>query len=162
MYVDKLHNLQSTIGWGYKSEWGTIYSNHIIMGVWADFFSSAKRMFPFSSLNPFPFKPKENKIREDNFHEKQTISLLLSLTASLKEEIYSIFIVLERFYDGKFNMNTQPWLLNHCWLFFLEYFFSFQGGPWSKRLCRPCISCQVISDSEWKMSIRGDLNWKNP
>ena len=31
-----------------------------------DFFSLAKKMFPFSNLNPIP-KPKETKIREDNF-----------------------------------------------------------------------------------------------
>ena len=40
-------------------------------------------------------------------------------------------------YDVKFNMNAQTWLLNHYWLFLLEYFFPSQGGPWSKRLCRP-------------------------
>ena len=28
-------------------------------------------------------------------------------------------------------------LLNHYWLFLLEYFFPSQGGPWAKRLCRP-------------------------
>ena len=43
------------------------------------FFPSAKRIFPFSYPNPFPFKPKETKIREDNFYEIQIISLLLSL-----------------------------------------------------------------------------------
>ena len=32
-------------------------------------------------------------------------------------------------------MNAQTWLLNHYSL--LEYFSSSQGGPWSKRLCRP-------------------------
>ena len=40
-------------------------------------------------------------------------------------------------YDVKFNMNAQTWLLNHYWLFLLEYFFPSQGGPWAKRLCRP-------------------------
>ena len=40
-------------------------------------------------------------------------------------------------YNVKFNMNAQTWLYNHCWLFLLEYFYSSQGGPWSKRLCRP-------------------------
>ena len=34
-------------------------------------------------------------------------------------------------------MNAQTWLLNYYWLFLLEYFFSSQGGAWSKRLCRP-------------------------
>ena len=40
-------------------------------------------------------------------------------------------------YDVKFNMNAKNLLLNHYWLFLLEYFLSFQGGPWSKRLCGP-------------------------
>ena len=30
-------------------------------------------MLPFSNLNPFPFKPKKSKIREDNFYDMQTI-----------------------------------------------------------------------------------------
>ena len=44
-----------------------------ITGVQVDFFPSAKRMFPFSNLNPFPFKPKKSKIREDNFYDMQII-----------------------------------------------------------------------------------------
>ena len=48
-----------------------------------------------------------------------------------------IFVVGERIHNVKFNMNAQTWLLIHYWLFLLEYFFSSQGGPWSKRLCRP-------------------------
>ena len=43
------------------------------MGVQVDFFPSAKRMLPFSNLNPFPFKTKKSKIREDNFYDMQTI-----------------------------------------------------------------------------------------
>ena len=54
-----------------------------------------------------------------------------------REESSSIFVVGERIYNVKFNMNAQTWLLIHYWLFLLEYFFSSQGGPWSKRLCRP-------------------------
>ena len=45
-------------------------------------FPSAQRIFPFSNLNPFPFKPMETKIRENNFYDMQTISLLLSLCLS--------------------------------------------------------------------------------
>ena len=90
------------------------------------FFPSAQKIFPFSNPNPFPFEPKETKIREDNFSEMKE-----------REESSSIFVVGERIYNVKFNMNAQTWLLNHYWLFLLEYFFSSQGGPWSKRLCRP-------------------------
>ena len=43
------------------------------------FFPLAQKVFHFLNLNPIPFKPKETKIREDNFYEMQTISLLLSL-----------------------------------------------------------------------------------
>ena len=90
------------------------------------FFPSAQKIFPFSNPNPFPFEPKETKIREDNFSEMKE-----------REESSSIFVVGERIYNVKFNMNAQTWLLIHYWLFLLEYFFSSQGGPWSKRLCRP-------------------------
>ena len=90
------------------------------------FFPSAERIFPFSNPNPFPFEPKETKIREDNFSEMKE-----------REESSSIFVVGERIYNVKFNMNAQTWLLIHYWLFLLEYFFSSQRGPWSKRLCRP-------------------------
>ena len=93
------------------------------MGVQADFFPSAQKIFPFSNLNPFPFEPMETNVREDNF--------------SKMKESSSIFIVGEWIYNVKFNMNAQTWLLNHYWLFLLEYFFSSQGGRWSKRLCRP-------------------------
>ena len=48
-------------------------------GVRADFFPSAQRVFPISNLNPFPFRPKETKIREENFYKMQTKCLLLSL-----------------------------------------------------------------------------------
>ena len=96
------------------------------MGVRADFFSFGPKIFPFSNPNPFPFEPKETKIREDNFSEMKE-----------REESSSIFVVGERIYNVKFNMNAQTWLLIHYWLFLLEYFFSSQGGPWSKRLCRP-------------------------
>ena len=90
------------------------------------FFPSAQKIFPFSNPNPFPFEPKETKIWEDNFSEMKE-----------REESSSIFVVGERIYNVKFNMNAQTWLLIHYWLFLLEYFFSSQGGPWSKRLCRP-------------------------
>ena len=90
------------------------------------FFPLAQKIFPFSNPNPFPFEPKETKIREDNFSEMKE-----------REESSSIFVVGERIYNVKFNMNAQTWLLIHYWLFLLEYFFSSQGGPWSKRLCRP-------------------------
>ena len=90
------------------------------------FFPSAQKIFPFSNPNPFPFEPKETKIRENNFSEMKE-----------REESFSIFVVGERIYNVKFNMNAQTWLLIHYWLFLLEYFFSSQGGPWSKRLCRP-------------------------
>jgi len=95
-------------------------SKHIETKSWAyekTFFPSAEKFFPFSNPNPFPFEPKETKIRENNFSE-------------MKERE-------ERIYNVKFNMNAQTWLLSHYWLFLLEYFFSSQGGPWSKRLCRP-------------------------
>ena len=48
------------------------------MGVLADFFPSAQRIFPFSNLNPFPFEPNETKIREDIFSDmKEREDLLL-------------------------------------------------------------------------------------
>ena len=50
---------------------------------------------------PFPFEPKETKIREDIFSEMKE-----------REESSSIFVVLERIYNVKFNMNAQTWLLN--------------------------------------------------
>ena len=50
-----------------------------IHDVQVDFFSFGPKNVSFSKLNPFPFKPKETKIREDNFYEIQIISLLLSL-----------------------------------------------------------------------------------
>ena len=82
--------------------------------------------FPFSNRNPFPFKPKETKIREDKFYEMYE-----------REESSSIIVALERLFNVKFNMNAQTWLLNHYWMFLLECCFSSQGGPLSKRLCRP-------------------------
>ena len=66
------------------------------------FFPSAKFFFLFSNPNPFPFEPKETKIREDNFSEMKE-----------REESSSIFVVGERIYNVKFNMNAQTWLLNH-------------------------------------------------
>ena len=73
------------------------------------FFPSAHNFFPFSNLNPFPFEPKETKIREDIFSEmKET------------EESSSIFVVWEMMYNVKFNMNAQTWLHNHYWLFLRE------------------------------------------
>ena len=76
--------------------WGTF------TGVRADCFSFGQKIFPFSNLNPLPFKPKENKMREENFYEMKE-----------REESSSIFVVWERLYDVKFNMNAQTWLLNH-------------------------------------------------
>ena len=53
------------------------------------------------------------------------------------------------FYNVKFNMNAQTWLLNHYWLFLLEYFFPSQGGPWAKRLCR-----LYAYDESWYFNIK--------
>ena len=78
------------------------YFNLLVMGVRADFFSFGPKIFPFSNPNPFPFEPKETKIREDNFSEMKE-----------REESSSIFVVGERIYNVKFNMNAQTWLLNH-------------------------------------------------
>ena len=103
------------------------------------FFLRPKEFFPFSNLNPFPSEPKETKIREDNFSEMKE-----------REESSSIFVVGERIYNVKFNMNAQTWLLIHYWLFLLEYFFSSQGGPWSKRLCRPYA---YVHMDPWKIHI---------
>ena len=80
-------------------------------------------------LAPFPFEPKETKSREDKFSEMKE-----------REESSSIYIVGERIYNFKFNMNAQTWLLNHYWLFLLEYFFFLSlgpVGPCCKRLCMP-------------------------
>ena len=49
-----------------------------------------------------PLKPKETKIREANFYEMKD-----------REESSSIFVVWERFYNVKFKLNAQTWLLNH-------------------------------------------------
>ena len=54
------------------------------MGKRADFFPSAQKIFPFSNLNPFPFEPKETKIREDIFSEMKD-----------RDESSSIFVVRE-------------------------------------------------------------------
>ena len=54
-----------------------------------------------------------------------------------KEKSSSIFVVGEKIYNVKFNMDAQTWLLNHYWLFLLEYFLFLPGGPWYKILCRP-------------------------
>ena len=51
------------------------------------FFPSAQKNFPFSNPNPFPFEPKETKIRENNFSEMKE-----------REESSSIFVVGERIY----------------------------------------------------------------
>ena len=110
----------------YETASSRIFQITTTMGVRADFFPSAQNFFPFSNYILFLFEPKETKIREDNVSEIQE-----------REESSSIFVVWERIYNVKFNMNAQTWLLNHYWLFLLEYFFSSQGGPWSKRLCRP-------------------------
>jgi len=45
-----------------------------------------------------------------------------------REESSSIFVVGERIYNVKFNMNAQTFLLIHYWLFLLEYFFPPRGG----------------------------------
>ena len=72
-------------------------------------------------LAPFPFEPMETKSREYKFSEMKE-----------REESSSIYIVGERIYNFKFNMNAQTWLLNHYWLFLLEYFFSSHWGLGAK------------------------------
>ena len=67
--------------------------NVIFMGVRADFFSFGPKFFPFSNPNPFPFEPKETKIREDNFSEMKE-----------REESSSIFVVGERIYTLMINI----------------------------------------------------------
>ena len=103
------------------------------------FFPLAPKIFPFSNLNPFPFEPKETKIKEDNFSAMKE-----------REESFSIFVVGERIYNVKFNMNAQTWLLNHYWLFFLQSFFYSQGRPpWSKWLFRPYAYGDIPLNTEW-------------
>ena len=92
------------------------------------FFPSAHNFFPFSNLNPFPFEPKETKIREDNFSEMKE-----------REESSSLFVVGERIYNVKFNMNAQTWLLSHYWLFLLMYFFPPRGGLGPKGCVGPTL-----------------------
>ena len=72
------------------------------------FFPLAQRIFPSSNLNPFPFKPKVAKIREDNFYEMK-----------VREESSSILVVWERLYNIKFNISAYTLLFNHNWLFLL-------------------------------------------
>ena len=67
------------------------------MGVRADFFSFSPKIFPFSNPNPFPFEPKETKIREDNFSEMKG-----------REESSSILVVEERIYKYDQKLCDQP------------------------------------------------------
>ena len=85
-----------------------------IMGVQADFFSFGQKIFPFLNLNPFPFEPKETKIREDIFSEMKE-----------REECSSIFDVLERIHNVKFSMNAQTWLLTYYYADMLKGYLLF-------------------------------------
>ena len=66
--------------------WGTF------TGVRADCFSFGQKIFPFSNLNPLPFKPKENKMREENLYEMKE-----------REESSAIFVIWEGLYNVNFN-----------------------------------------------------------
>ena len=63
----------------------TLTTSKVMSSSWAyeqTFFPSAQKNFPFSNPNPFPFEPKETKIREDNFSEMKE-----------RQESSSIFVV---------------------------------------------------------------------
>jgi len=101
------------------------------------FFPLAPKNFPLSNPNNNNNnKPKKTKIRLDIFSEIKE-----------RKESSSIFVVWEWIYNVKFNMIAQTWLYNHYWLFLLEYFYFSQGGPWSKRLCRPYAYVQFYKAS---------------
>ena len=61
------------------------------------FFPSAQKICPFSNPNPFPFEPKETKIREDKFSEMKE-----------REESSLIFVVGERIYKYDQKLCDQP------------------------------------------------------
>jgi len=97
-------------------DWKTL--SHLLPWAYEQtFFPSAQKFFPFSNPNPFPFEPKETKIREDNFSEMKE-----------REESSSIFVVVERIYNVKLNMNAQTWLLIHYGCSFWNIFFPPRGG----------------------------------
>ena len=89
-------------------------------------------MFPFSNLDPFPFEPKEIKIREDIFSEMKE-----------REESSLIFIVGERIYNVKFNMTAQTWLKPLLAVPFGIFFFLPGGGLGPK----VCVGNTLMIDS---------------
>ena len=68
-----------------------------------------------------------------------------------REESSSIFVVGERIYNVKFNMNAQTWLLNHYWLFLLEYFFPLRGGLGPKGCVGHTLMVIVLKFIDFKM-----------
>ena len=105
-----------------KARWWILWS-------WAyeqTFFPSAKKFFPFSNPNPFPFEPKETKTGRITFlrwkKEKKVLQYLL---------LGKGYIMLSSIWMLKLGFLT----ITGC--SFWNIFFSSQGGPWSKRLCRP-------------------------
>ena len=52
------------------------------------FFPLAQNFFPFSNLNPFPFKPRETKIGEVNFYEMKESFKVVQPVQTCRESFF--------------------------------------------------------------------------